>query len=108
MILMRGYRWQTIAVSYSHTFRSTRAEIIIRRKSDKAQLDAKRRVTFCTLTKRELKNSSILKGLAHIFHELSADIVFERIQSLSKKEFALGVRLRRTRMSEDTMSADLR
>jgi hypothetical protein len=33
-------------------------------------------------------------------------MVFERIQSLSKKEFALGVRRRRTRMSEDNVSAD--
>jgi hypothetical protein len=44
------------------------------------------------------------------FTNFSADIVFERIQSLSEKEFALGVRppkAERTRMSEDTVSADL-
>jgi hypothetical protein len=37
-------------------------------------------------------------------------MVFERIQSLLKKEFALGVRppkAERTRMSENTMSADI-
>jgi hypothetical protein len=38
----------------------------------------------------------------------SADIVFERIQSLSKKEFALGGPVDiGLRMSEDTISADL-
>jgi hypothetical protein len=42
------------------------------------------------------------------FMNLSADIVFERIQSLSKKEFALGGPMDiGPRMSEDTVSADI-
>jgi hypothetical protein len=40
---------------------------------------------------------------------MSADMVFERIQSLSKKEFALvGPMNIGPRMREDTISADLR
>jgi hypothetical protein len=42
------------------------------------------------------------------FTKLSADIVFERIQSLSEKEFALGGPMDiGPRMSEDTVSAGL-
>ena len=44
----------------------------------------------------------------HYSKNLSADIVFERIQSLSKKEFALGGPMDiGPRMSENAMSADL-
>ena len=47
------------------------------------------------------------RRLTFIIH-LSADIVFERIQSLSEKEFALGGTMDiGPRMSEDTVSADL-
>jgi len=46
--------------------------------------------------------------LFFLLTNLSADIVFERIQSLSEKEFALGGRMDiGPKMSEDTVSADL-